>query len=271
MSDTGRPGPERPAGPPTPPISSWQATQQKPPTAPIPASRARRPPDARRPRRHRAARDRAGPGSARVGPASLADPGDHRRRRGHRRRDRHRAGHELRRRHRGRPAGRRDDHPAALPDADRRARRPARDHGVRRRPADDRAPVRARDVGRGPRVAGRRRHRGLHRDVHRRRLRHGHRPLRPVGDARGGRRRSPRRSSPRSRPRPTPRPVGLDRPARPSRRAATSPPAGPWRARYSIADAGDGTGVAVWVNGTTVFQATAPVADIVDFYNAFPL
>jgi hypothetical protein len=40
---------------------------------------------------------------------------------------------------------------------------------------------------------------------------------------------------------------------------------------YSIADAGDGTGVAVWVNGTTVFQATAPVADIVDFYNAFPL
>ncbi|KQT02087.1 hypothetical protein [Cellulomonas sp. Leaf395] len=40
---------------------------------------------------------------------------------------------------------------------------------------------------------------------------------------------------------------------------------------YSIADAGDGTGVAVWVNGTTVFQATAPVADIVDVYNAFPL
>ena len=40
---------------------------------------------------------------------------------------------------------------------------------------------------------------------------------------------------------------------------------------YTIADAGDGTGVAVWVNGTTVFQATAPVADIVDVYNAFPL
>ena len=36
MSDTGRPGPERPAGPPTPPISNWQAVQQKPPTAPIP-------------------------------------------------------------------------------------------------------------------------------------------------------------------------------------------------------------------------------------------
>ena len=40
---------------------------------------------------------------------------------------------------------------------------------------------------------------------------------------------------------------------------------------YSIVDAGDGTGIAVWVNGTSVFQATAPVADIVDLYNAFPL
>ncbi|KQY46120.1 hypothetical protein [Cellulomonas sp. Root137] len=40
---------------------------------------------------------------------------------------------------------------------------------------------------------------------------------------------------------------------------------------YSIADAGDGTGIAVWTNGTTVFHATAPVAEIVDFYNAFPL
>jgi hypothetical protein len=40
---------------------------------------------------------------------------------------------------------------------------------------------------------------------------------------------------------------------------------------YSIADLGDGTGVAVWTNGTTVFQATAPVTDIADFYNAFPL
>ena len=38
MSDTGRPGPERPAGPPTPPISNWQAMQQKPPTASIPAT-----------------------------------------------------------------------------------------------------------------------------------------------------------------------------------------------------------------------------------------
>ncbi|MEZ0446657.1 hypothetical protein [Cellulomonas sp. ICMP 17802] len=40
---------------------------------------------------------------------------------------------------------------------------------------------------------------------------------------------------------------------------------------YSIVDAGDGTGVAVWTNGTAVFQATVPVADVVDFYNAFPL
>ncbi|WP_421735951.1 hypothetical protein [Cellulomonas sp.] len=40
---------------------------------------------------------------------------------------------------------------------------------------------------------------------------------------------------------------------------------------YSIVDAGDGTGVAVWTNGTTVFRATAPLTDIVDLYNAFPL
>lgn len=40
---------------------------------------------------------------------------------------------------------------------------------------------------------------------------------------------------------------------------------------YSIADAGDGTGVAVWTNGTTVFQVTGPVEDIVDFYAAYPL
>lgn len=40
---------------------------------------------------------------------------------------------------------------------------------------------------------------------------------------------------------------------------------------YTIADAGNGTGVAVWVNGTTVIQATVPVADVADFYNAFPL
>jgi hypothetical protein len=40
---------------------------------------------------------------------------------------------------------------------------------------------------------------------------------------------------------------------------------------FSIADAGDGNGIAVWTNGTTVFQATAPVAQIVDLYNAFPL
>ena len=40
---------------------------------------------------------------------------------------------------------------------------------------------------------------------------------------------------------------------------------------YTIADAGDGTGVAVWTNGTTVFRAVAPLADIVDVYNAFPL
>lgn len=40
---------------------------------------------------------------------------------------------------------------------------------------------------------------------------------------------------------------------------------------YTIRDLGDGTGVAFWQNGTTVFQATGPVADITDFYAAFPL
>ena len=40
---------------------------------------------------------------------------------------------------------------------------------------------------------------------------------------------------------------------------------------FTIADAGDGTGIAVWTNGTTVFHATAPVDQITDVYNAFPL
>ncbi|WP_028046116.1 hypothetical protein [Cellulomonas sp. URHE0023] len=40
---------------------------------------------------------------------------------------------------------------------------------------------------------------------------------------------------------------------------------------YTIADNGDGTGTAVWTNATTVFQVTAPVADIVNFYSAYPL
>jgi len=40
---------------------------------------------------------------------------------------------------------------------------------------------------------------------------------------------------------------------------------------YTIVDAGDGTGVAVWTNGSSVFQVTAPLADIVDVYSAYPL
>ena len=40
---------------------------------------------------------------------------------------------------------------------------------------------------------------------------------------------------------------------------------------YTIADNGDGTGTAVWTNTTTVFQVTAPVDDIVNFYSAYPL
>ncbi len=40
---------------------------------------------------------------------------------------------------------------------------------------------------------------------------------------------------------------------------------------YTIVDGGDGTGVAVWTNGTAVFRMVAPVADIVNAYGAFPL
>ncbi len=40
---------------------------------------------------------------------------------------------------------------------------------------------------------------------------------------------------------------------------------------FTIVDAGDGTGIAVWSNGTTVFRATAPLADIQNFYAAYPL
>ena len=40
---------------------------------------------------------------------------------------------------------------------------------------------------------------------------------------------------------------------------------------YTVVDAGDGTGVAVWQNGTAVFQLTAPLADVVDAYSAYGL
>ncbi len=40
---------------------------------------------------------------------------------------------------------------------------------------------------------------------------------------------------------------------------------------YTIVDAGDGTGIAVWTNATTVFRATVPLADIQNFYAAYPL
>lgn len=40
---------------------------------------------------------------------------------------------------------------------------------------------------------------------------------------------------------------------------------------YTVTDAGDGTGVAVWRNGTAVFQLTAPVADVLDAYLAYGL
>ncbi|QGQ20418.1 hypothetical protein GC089_16005 [Cellulomonas sp. JZ18] len=40
---------------------------------------------------------------------------------------------------------------------------------------------------------------------------------------------------------------------------------------YTVVDAGDGTGVAVWQNGTAVLRLTAPVEDVADAYAAFPL
>jgi hypothetical protein len=40
---------------------------------------------------------------------------------------------------------------------------------------------------------------------------------------------------------------------------------------FMIVDAGDGTGVALWSNGTTVFRVTAPVEHVRDVYAAFPL
>lgn len=40
---------------------------------------------------------------------------------------------------------------------------------------------------------------------------------------------------------------------------------------YTIVDGGDGTGIAVWSNGTAVFRLVAPLADVVNAYRAFPL
>jgi len=40
---------------------------------------------------------------------------------------------------------------------------------------------------------------------------------------------------------------------------------------YTIVDGGDGTGIAVWSNGTGVFRLVAPLADVVNAYGAYPL
>jgi hypothetical protein len=40
---------------------------------------------------------------------------------------------------------------------------------------------------------------------------------------------------------------------------------------YAIRDAGDGTGIAIWTNGSSVFRAAAPVAEIHNVYAAYPL
>jgi hypothetical protein len=40
---------------------------------------------------------------------------------------------------------------------------------------------------------------------------------------------------------------------------------------YTLVDAGDGTGIAVWTNGSSVFRATAPIVDLRNVYAAYPL
>ncbi|MGV8979168.1 MAG: hypothetical protein ACOH17_14100 [Cellulomonas sp.] len=40
---------------------------------------------------------------------------------------------------------------------------------------------------------------------------------------------------------------------------------------FSLVDAGDGTGIAVWTNGSSVFRATAPITDLRNVYAAYPL
>ena len=40
---------------------------------------------------------------------------------------------------------------------------------------------------------------------------------------------------------------------------------------YTIVDGGDGTGIAVWSNGTGVFRLVAPLAEILNAYGAYPL
>lgn len=40
---------------------------------------------------------------------------------------------------------------------------------------------------------------------------------------------------------------------------------------FSVVDAGDGTGVALWQNGTAVFRLTAPLAEVLDCYKAYGL
>lgn len=40
---------------------------------------------------------------------------------------------------------------------------------------------------------------------------------------------------------------------------------------YTIVDAGDGTGIAVWSNGTAVFRLVAPVDEVVEAWAQYPL
>ena len=272
MSDTGRPGSDPtqpgglpawgqtgatpPAGPPRnapPPVTSWQAGQSQPPatsSAPTAATPAAVPPAPGAARRWRAAGRR--PMAPRV-----VGPGDHRRGGRDRRRRHHRDRLVPQGLRRGRAGRRGVDHPAALADAHRGPGRPHRDHGVRdgapdsvlqyalATSADNPTWVAAgaieaytetyTDGGTGTMTVNA----GQWETP----------PRRP---------RSPR---PSSRPSPAPAPNPTATSAAGARETAESgnvTAAGATVGTYTIADAGNGTGVAVWTNGTTVFQATAP-------------
>jgi hypothetical protein len=221
MSDTGRPGPERPAGPPTPPISNWEAVQQQPPTAPVPPASS-------------------GPAWLSAGAPAAGSPAAF-------------------------AAQSFDQEPAADPT----------------QPAESGRPRWLNPTNIGVVVLV------LAAII-----------IGIVVSSKGdGDKASPAVATTILLPSPTPtvepvaRPAttafaaslvaAFPAPAAPDPSASPTGPALPQSGEvtaggaaagtFSIADAGDGNGIAVWTNGTTVFQATAPVAQIVDLYNAFPL
>jgi hypothetical protein len=66
-----------------------------------------------------------------------------------------------------------------------------------------------------------------------------------------------------------PTPAATDAPALPKSGQVAG--GGTVTGSYTIVDGGNGTGVAVWTNGTTVFRMVAPLGDILNAYAAYPL